>query len=125
MGIKQMFDDIQERKDKRAEYEQQLVTKSDLNRFRKDVQQQSNRKEAREQVQTSGQKMIKWIAHGFGNVAQSLNNPNDKRRMRISQMPKKLRDMDIVRNATPEKLKSPEMRYRDIRGKLERKRKGR
>lgn len=63
-------------------------------------------------------KGIKWGFEGFNNIAKSLNNPNDPRRMKIAQMPAKRSDIDIVRHADIGGLKHPGLRNRDIRGRL-------
>ena len=63
-------------------------------------------------------KGIKWGFEGFNNIAKSLNNPSDSRRMKIAQMPAKRSDIDIVRHADIGGLKHPGLRNRDIRGRL-------
>ena len=74
-------------------------------------QQQAN--DMRNQMWTA----IKWGFKGFGNIAKSMSNPSDNRRMKISQMPAKRSDIDIVRHANVSGLKHPQMRQRDIRGR--------
>jgi hypothetical protein len=115
--LKAMRDRIRASHEKRQAYEEDIARKSDIRLVRQQIQQQGKREESKE-LREQGKKALKWVVHGFGNIANSLNNPSDSRRMRISQMPGKRSDIDIVRNATPGKLKDPAMENMDIRGKL-------
>lgn len=60
---------------------------------------------------------VKALGHGFGNIVKSLSSPSTKRRIKISQMPSRRRDIDIVRHATSNRLKASDLRNRDIRGR--------
>lgn len=96
-----------------AELDNQLEAKLKELREAKKVVQVANAQNTRERMWGA----VKWGFKGFGNIAKSLNSPNDSRRMKIAQMPARRRDMDIVRNANQSMLKHPALRGRTIQGK--------
>ena len=72
---------------RRAGTGEELATKEDLRRLKRDLEAKEKKKEVKEgTVQVAG-KAVRMIKHGFDNLASSLNSPYDKRRPKISQLP--------------------------------------
>jgi len=71
--------------DKRPKKES-FASEEDIKRLRKDVEKLLKDKD---QPDTKGatSKLVKNIAHGFGDVAKSLSTAQNSRRMKIAQMP--------------------------------------
>jgi hypothetical protein len=75
-----------------------------------------------EQKEKSNNKQTAWngiksVIHGFGDIGTSLNTPSTNKRPKISQIPGKRSEMDIVRTFKTDNLKDESMRGRDIRGR--------
>lgn len=121
MGLEEMLSDSRARKVKRQEYRDTYASKGDVRKLEKKLDRtlEEQKNNQNNNPQSMGRKTLGWIGTGFSNIAQSLNSPSDRRRMRIAQMPMKRSDMDIVRKADLHSLKDPSIRNMDIRGKRE------
>jgi len=62
-----------------------FATTEDIKKLRRDIEKLAKDKD---QPDTKGatSKLVKGLAHGFGNIAESLSHPESKKRMRIAQM---------------------------------------
>lgn len=124
MGIEQMIQSASDTKERRRLYREthnsnSYITKDDFKKLERKLDNSLNDQKSQQQQQARniGQRAIHWIGTGFGNIAQSLNNPSDKRRPRIAQMPGRMSDMDIIRHPNLNLLKQANLRNRDIRGR--------
>jgi len=78
-----------------------FASEEDIKRIRKDLERVEKSIEPFQQKQSTNKRVIKALSRGFGDIAESLSHPEDKRRPRISQMPGKRNPMRTTRVSNP------------------------
>jgi len=63
------------------------------------------------------QKAVRMMGRGIADIARSLNSPSDSRRPRISQLPARRSDMGIIGSLDNDRMKTPGLRGKDMRGR--------
>mgnify|MGYP001561467620 CR=1 FL=1 len=63
-----------------------FATKEDIKKLERDIQKLLKDKDQPDTA-GAGSKLVKGMAKGFGNIARSLSTSENKKRMRIAQMP--------------------------------------
>ena len=97
---------------------EELATKEDLRRLKRDLEAREKKKEVKEgTVQVAG-KAVRMIKHGLDNLASSLNSPYDKRRPKISQLPPRQVDISISHSPNLEFLKHDSLKGQTLKGRL-------
>src|SRR3990167_1901 len=73
--------------DKRPKPEK-FASEEDIKKLQRDMEKLLKDKDQPDTKEATS-KLVKNLAHGFGDIAESLAHPESKRRIRISQMPGK------------------------------------
>ena len=96
------------------------ASKADLKRLQRTVDERLPQRPGGMEM---SRKAVKMMGRGIADIARSLNSPNDSRRPRISQLPARRSDMGIIGGVDMDRMKTPGLRGKDMRGRLIRRRK--
>jgi hypothetical protein len=93
------------------------VRKIDLDKMRKQLQADANRRNSLQDARELGLKGFNAVRHGFSDMARSLNTPQSSRRPAIANIGVKGAHEMKMKSGSINGLKHPSLRNRDIRGK--------
>ena len=119
MGIRTRLERKYEEIDNEKRLKKLVATKEDMKKLERDMNRSfKKQKQLIQPQQGKTMKVVKMIGKGLRDINESLASPSDERRPKISQLPRRRTDMEIALPSIDlERLKHPNLRGMDIRGK--------